>query len=66
MTGFIAHSYSFLLLVTNRYMTRFVFSSPSYSTAISRDSTNSDSSRPVILVIYTRVGHNRKHVDIYV
>jgi hypothetical protein len=39
MTGFVAHLYNFLLHFTNHY----VFSSPSSSTAASRDSHNSNS-----------------------
>jgi hypothetical protein len=38
MTGFFAHLYNLLLHFTNHCMTHYVFSSPSSSTAVSRDS----------------------------
>jgi hypothetical protein len=41
MTGFIAHLYNLLLHVTDHYLTRYVFCSPSSSTATSRDSLSS-------------------------
>jgi hypothetical protein len=41
MTGFIAHLYNLLLHFTNHSVTHYVFSSPSSSTAISRDSLSS-------------------------
>jgi hypothetical protein len=40
MARFIAYLYNLLLHFTNRYMTPYVFSSPSSSTAASRDCLN--------------------------
>jgi hypothetical protein len=45
MTGFIAHLCSLLLQFTNHYVTHYTFSTPSSSTAVSRDSISSNSGK---------------------
>jgi hypothetical protein len=51
MTGFIAHLYNLLLHFTDHNMTHYVFSSPSSSTADSRDSLHSNSSKVKVKVM---------------
>jgi hypothetical protein len=66
MAGLIAHLYNLLLQFTDHYMTHYVFSSPSSSTAASRNSLNYYLSWPYIIVYSLRADPTENSVSIVI